>query len=1051
MLMLQRAAENVNPSECNDPAVLLACSLGSDSCPAACQKKADEKADEDGNTPSNISDMPVAGDLTIAVADYSSEVRSIPMVGTVVFNAVDFKASEKVTIESVKLERTGLSDKSAIKWVWFEKDGVAVSAKASLSSDGTVTTRFYNNYSVNGTDTLDLVVDLNAATAWAEIAFKIIGATTTAKNVSLNTTTSTYRTTNYSVSQVTFAINGTANAVEYKVGESKTFEIGKFKLTNDRKWAEDKDVVVKSLKLKNNGTLDLGEALKNVYVTRDSKTVSSKVELNNKDMIIYFDNEEIVSGRSNVYTIFTEVAQLNETEKTVKLWLNKESDLVANEKSTNFRVSIPAASKVNLSQYTFKGGKVAFTNDSNMAKTVNAAAGSSDVVIARGTLTVSEPIKLGKITFTTNESEAPVVPVWATAAESSMIKDLKIEIGGSTYYTNAACTATATTNSCVYTSADDEIYVSKTSEVRVLLNIKNAANIDNDTISLVGYLNGTAISYNNSTTEAWRYDNSDESVLNKSEIAGSIQYAKLTVKAGKLNLTNKSSTTQKVVKGNSDEVVLFDGEITAKEGRVSVNEIKVTAPSFSNSTPDTGKTLWRYNLQTDETVDLTLYVNGESFSTISFRGNDTTAVDKSFNSLGDVESDKSMKVKITAQPTISRAGDVTFEIQAKGSDSQGNAVESTRVTTAKLEVTGQSEATIATSNASSTVVKDGSNAELVSFKTTIKNWSYDLSNVVVTASGLGTASATLAIDGKDVDSANASAWTITFNNINETLAIGSHTLTVKANLNADTMSTVKVTKVDMNNWLADASSKDLDVTKLVAKAFPVISASKSSDDLTLTIKNPKDSEENIDILGFNINGKIVTASFDNKSLTVTSWATTLADLNNEIASKGVSIAPDSETKLILQAAKASTVQVSAIIIRIGNDAPVVITDDYSNIGEWTSFKITASGDKEGNGANMVKESNPANFVPNLIATVSIDAPAATTYSSGTSATDIVTLTTTVTPTGATATPTWSSSDATIASVSAGGVVTAQANKVGKVTITATLPNGKKDSIELTIQ
>jgi hypothetical protein len=59
--------------------------------------------------------MPVAGDLTIAVADYSSEVRSIPMVGTVVFNAVDFKASEKVTIESVKLERTGLSDKSAIK------------------------------------------------------------------------------------------------------------------------------------------------------------------------------------------------------------------------------------------------------------------------------------------------------------------------------------------------------------------------------------------------------------------------------------------------------------------------------------------------------------------------------------------------------------------------------------------------------------------------------------------------------------------------------------------------------------------------------------------------------------------------------------------------------------------------------------------------------------------------------------------------------------------------------------------------------------------------
>jgi predicted alpha/beta hydrolase family esterase len=113
MLMLQRAAENVNPSECNDPAVLLACSLGSDSCPAACQKKADEDSNEP--TPSNIQDMPVAGDLNVAVADYSSEIKSVPVAGTVVFNAVDFKASEKVVIESVKLERAGLSDKSAIK------------------------------------------------------------------------------------------------------------------------------------------------------------------------------------------------------------------------------------------------------------------------------------------------------------------------------------------------------------------------------------------------------------------------------------------------------------------------------------------------------------------------------------------------------------------------------------------------------------------------------------------------------------------------------------------------------------------------------------------------------------------------------------------------------------------------------------------------------------------------------------------------------------------------------------------------------------------------
>ena len=48
MLMLQRAAETVSgDDECNDPAVLLACALGSTGCPAKCTDEA-QKAKEDG-------------------------------------------------------------------------------------------------------------------------------------------------------------------------------------------------------------------------------------------------------------------------------------------------------------------------------------------------------------------------------------------------------------------------------------------------------------------------------------------------------------------------------------------------------------------------------------------------------------------------------------------------------------------------------------------------------------------------------------------------------------------------------------------------------------------------------------------------------------------------------------------------------------------------------------------------------------------------------------------------------------------------------------------
>jgi len=465
MLMLQRAAETVSgDDECNDPAVLLACALGSTGCPAKCANKASE---EDTAKGSVIDGLPIAGDLSIAVADYSSTVKSAPAIGTVVFNAVDFKASEKVTIESIKLERIGLSDKSAIKWVWFEKDGVAVSAKATLNSDGIATTRFYNNYSVSSTDTLDLVAELSGA-AGSEIAFKIVDVASTAKNVSFNTETTTYRTTNYTVAQIGFAKKG--SAASYKVGEKTSYEIGRFELTNNKNGAEDKAIVVKSLKLKNAGGLNLSETFKNVQVYRDSKVVSKNVTLDSKDMTIYFDEDILDSGKKAQYTIMAEVAQLNEVNETVTLQLKKSTELVANEKTTNFRVAYKdIANNTDLETYTFKGGKVTFSNDSSMAKTVNGAQSATDVVIAKGTLTISEPVKLSNIILT-----------WVVDStnNTTWVKDLKIEIGGTTYET----TQSVSNNTITFKTTDDDIYVSKTSDVRVLVNIASDAK-DNATFT----------------------------------------------------------------------------------------------------------------------------------------------------------------------------------------------------------------------------------------------------------------------------------------------------------------------------------------------------------------------------------------------------------------------------------------------------------------------------------------------------------------------------------------------------------------------------------------
>ena len=920
MLMLQRAAENVNPSECNDPAVLLACSLGSDSCPAACQKKADEKTSDDEPTASNISDMPIAWDLTIAVADYSDSIRSVPAVATVVMNAVDFKASEKVTIESVKLERTGLSDKSAIKWVWFEKDGIAVSAKASLSTDGVATTRFYNNYSVNGTDTLDLVVELSGS-AGSEIAFKIIDVVSTAKNVSANTQTSTVRTTAYEVAKIGFKQNGSAN-VSYKVGEKKSYEIWVFELNND-KWngSEDKSIVVKSLKLKNASGLNLADTFKNVYVTRDSKTVSKNVTLDSKDITIVFDDDVIESGRKGIYTIYAEVAQLTEVNEAVQLKLNKTTDLVAQEKWTNFRTAYTTATVngLKLWLYTFKGGKVTFTNDSSLTKTIEAAADSSDVVIAKGTLTVSEPVKLEDFKIVTT-----------TPAEAKAhIKNIKLEVNGSTYTTNTF------DNSANAFTFDDDIYVSKTSSIRVLVDLNNDAAVE--TIKF-NNLNGASFG-------AGTYENSDET-LNISDIAGSISISNLTVKAGKFYITNKSSAAQKVVAGNTDEVTIFDWEITAKSGKVTVNKLVLTGDYTITAGSSTSA----------DQITVTLHVNWEPFEDEIYKLWDHYI---KFANLGDLTSSSSMKIKITAQPNIATAeGSVTFEVWAEGRDENGNDVVATSTNASKLEITGEATATVASASSSSTVILDGSNAELVSFNATVKDGSYDLTGVTVVLSSAVAAldwqSMTLKVDGSSVGSAKY-VWTsnsIVINNLNESLAIGKHTFVVEANANVDKagQAIVDVKSVQLNN----DTPKTMSVKKLITKAYPVISASKSTPTLTLTISNPEDNNEDFEIVGFDIDWKITYASFDGASVTPVS------DLNKAIAEKQLSLSDKDSTKLVIDAAKNETVKVTAIHIKIGSNI-IKLDSTYTNIGDWDSFRVSG-GDNGSTNSGSVTPANTATTI-----------------------------------------------------------------------------------------
>ena len=125
----------------------------------------------------------------------------------------------------------------------------------------------------------------------------------------------------------------------------------------------------------------------------------------------------------------------------------------------------------------------------------------------------------------------------------------------------------------------------------------------------------------------------------------------------------------------------------------------------------------------------------------------------------------------------------------------------------------------------------------------------------------------------------------------------------------------------------------------------VISASTSSTDLTLKITNPEDNNEDFEIVGFKVSGKVTSASFNDSTIT------NLSGLNEEIATKQVSLADGDSTELVLAAGYRQTVQVTSIFIKVDWQT-FEINSDYTNVGKWSSFKVSA-GDNGSDGGETV--------------------------------------------------------------------------------------------------
>ncbi|MDO4713250.1 MAG: hypothetical protein Q4B28_00915 [bacterium] len=902
MLMLQRASEGATKdAQCKDPVIMLACTLGSETCPANC-KGEDKPTDPKVNTGAEAK-----GDLSVTIADFSATVKTAPK-GIFVANKVKFAVTENVNLESLTLKRTGLSTRTDIEKVWLERNGIAVTNAATVGSDGIVVLNFKNNKTLVTTDAktqeFDLVIQLKADAATGnEVAFELADAKSTAKNLTIRGVTTTYRIAGYKVVELKVDdVNN--NEVKYQLGQAD-YVIGQFALQSESA-KDDRNVNVRSLTFRNDGSADFGTMFKNVKVYRDSKVVSNGVEVNGRDVTITLDKDVLKANKRALYTIRAEVANLERVGETVQLTLKNAKDLIADEDDTGFRTNVTfdnnwlVTSKGTFAKYTFDGGRVMLETKSGFPRTIDAGVGANDVTIAEGKITVRENVELPNLVIAYDANYAsPAAGKWATndGKGKDALKRLVLEVDGK---------RTTADNDGNGNFKFEDVVVKQGSVTVKLLASLDSTVTKNNVIKMPANL-GTALM----TDGNGEYQDNGEK-LTTSDIAGSISISTISIKDAKFQLTAKNLSTVGTVVGDAAKRLVMDGKLSSKDKDVNVNSFKVKlVNNLSNAT---------------DQVDVYLGLNGQPFSNATLKNGQT---EFTFNSLGTIKAGSDLPFTIEVTPTISSAQSVTIEVQAEGSDDQGNPAITSKEYTAKLDVKPNAVIEVTNAISSDRVVEPTVNAVLYEGTLNVTDGSTELTAFKFTeakGAALTVENYKLYIDDNFV----ADAASPDFAGLTENLQEGKRKVTVKANVTSNASTTPADFVYGISDVTVNGANSQKKANTYFAKGFFTL-AKKSDANGVVTVTLRNNSPKTVDIKSLDIDPLANVASASVNGQIVELPAGTVAVQ---------SVPAGAEIEIQFTAKKDETVTLKKVtydVVDGGNTYGYALDSTNTAVGSWGSF------------------------------------------------------------------------------------------------------------------
>ncbi|HRY36488.1 MAG TPA: hypothetical protein P5230_01230 [Candidatus Magasanikbacteria bacterium] len=642
-----------------------------------------------------------SGKLTVSLAMDTPAAASVPQNGTrVPFVKVNLTAGSDnaINVDALTVKRTGLSDYNMFAGtagsVWAEKNGARVSSQADMNSSDEVNLTFSPvlNIPAGQTVTLEIVASLNAAAGNGALGISAAtavsaGGVTVAGSFPIFGNLMSF--TSYDVATAYVDFNTSAKAP--KVGDTAA-ELASFDVQQTA--TSSKDIIFKSIMLRNTGNEDMAKILTNVYLEKAGAMVSGYGVIDGRYITFTLNNGGLLIEKGDTMTFKVKgdiVAKENASTPSLTFLVNKTEDISIIEKSTGFGAAVTKDTDTNNVNIT--SGALSITKKTTQPADTDVIKGTTGSVSLLANVRADEAIKADGVKVE-----------WTGTSVTSSFQNAKVYMNGfllGSFDPDANTGIKEIESAVTFNKGDNELKIT----VDAKTDATSAANIK-FFVTGGNFVNG----------EAPEYVASGNSV-SSGDINGSPNGAIISIEGAALTVSRNDgySTDRKIVYGTSD-VVIGKFNVKAENDAVTITSIEAAANSGSGT-----------KVADSSVYDMKIFADGVQVgSTRDF--NASGAAFSGLNVVINKDQIKSFEVK--ASFDTAATGSIATVLTFNNQDSRGKSLSAKTGTTVNQIVIDSGTLTVAagadTRDASIILAKSGIEHEVAQFKLTSQD---DLSNI----------------------------------------------------------------------------------------------------------------------------------------------------------------------------------------------------------------------------------------------------------------------------------------------------------------------------------